>query len=125
MAYDLAKANGENVSEIYFEDRPEMYKEYKTTNTLEGLRKEFDNVDKWYKRSSDQFKAMQEELEELRRTKVSNSDLYYRVQDKWMERIYQAIHKILTPEQWARFNKNGNGRDKKERDKRMKKAQGL
>ncbi|MCQ2173506.1 MAG: hypothetical protein MJY61_00040 [Bacteroidales bacterium] len=71
------------------------------------------------------YAEMSREMDQLGQKMVSNTSLYVSVQDKWMERIYQAIHKILTPEQWARFNKNGNGRDKKERDKRMKKAQGL
>lgn len=67
------------------------------------------------------YKAMQEELEELRRTKVSNSDLYYRVQDKWMENIYEGYRSFLSDEQWAKYLKKGAAGEKKARDKRMAK----
>ena len=71
------------------------------------------------------YSEMSRELEQLGQNRVSNPKLYASVQDKWMETIYQAIHKVLSPEQWTKFNKIGNGREKKERDKRMNKEKGL
>ena len=67
------------------------------------------------------YKAMQEEVVELSKAKVSNSDLYYEVQDKWMEQIYQSFHKVFDETQWAKYEKSGAGREKKARDKRTAK----
>lgn len=67
------------------------------------------------------YKAMQEEVMELSKAKVSNSDIYFDVQDKWMEQIYQSFHKILDEEQWTKYEKSGAARDKKARDKRAAK----
>lgn len=67
------------------------------------------------------FKAMQDEFEAMSAAKVSNSDLFYDVQDKWSERIYQALHKVLNKEQWDSYLKSGAARDKKARDKRAAK----
>lgn len=67
------------------------------------------------------FKQMQIELKELGDAKVSNSDIYYAVQDKWMEKSYVAFNKILAPEQWTKYCKMGAARDKKARDKRAAK----
>ena len=69
------------------------------------------------------YKAMQEELQALQSKKVANSNLYYDVQDKWQEQIYNSLHKILNDEQWVRYQKSGAERAKKARDKRMAKAQ--
>lgn len=69
------------------------------------------------------YKAMQEELEALQSKKVANSNLYYDVQDKWQEQIYNSFHKILDDEQWAKYQKSGAERAKKARDKRIAKAQ--
>lgn len=67
------------------------------------------------------YKAMQEELTGLQRSKVSNPDLYYRVQDKWMENIYEGYRSFLDEEQWAKYLKKGGASEKKARDKRMAK----
>ncbi len=67
------------------------------------------------------YKAMQDEFAEMSAAKMSNSDLFYDVQDKWMERIYQSLQKVFTPEQWAQYQKTGAARDKKARDKRAAK----
>ena len=67
------------------------------------------------------FKAMQEEFETMSAAKVSNSDLFYDVQDKWMEKMYQAMHKVFDEEQWAKYLKGGAAREKKQRDKRAAK----
>lgn len=67
------------------------------------------------------YTAMQQEMMELNSAKVSNMDIYYAAQDKWMEAIYNSFHKIFTDEQWAKYLKTGAARDKKVRDKRAAK----
>ena len=69
------------------------------------------------------YGAMRTELKDLQMSKVSNSDLYQRVSDKWMEQTYQATKKVLNDEQWAKYLKSGAARDKKNRDKREAKRQ--
>lgn len=67
------------------------------------------------------YTAMQQEMMELNSAKVSNMDIYYAAQDKWMEAIYNSFQKIFTEEQWAKYLKTGAARDKKVRDKRAEK----
>lgn len=67
------------------------------------------------------YKAMQDEFNELQKAKVENSDLFVATQDKWSERIYQAMNKVLRPGQWEKYLKSGAARDKKLRDKRASK----
>lgn len=67
------------------------------------------------------YTAMQKEMMELSSAKVSNSDIYFIAQDKWMEAIYMAFQKIFTEEQWNKYLKGGALRDKKARDKRAAK----
>ena len=67
------------------------------------------------------FKAMQDEFAMMSAAKMSNSDLFYDVQDKWNEKIYQAFRKVFTDEQWDKYQKTGAGREKKARDKRAAK----
>ena len=67
------------------------------------------------------YKALQDEYARMSAAKVSNSDLFYDVQDKWMESIYVAMRKVLNDEQWAKYEKAGAARDKKARDKRAAK----
>lgn len=67
------------------------------------------------------YRAMQKELDELQEAKVSSNDLYIQANDKWAEKIYNAMHKVLNEEQWARYNKGDAGRAKKARDKRKAK----
>ena len=64
------------------------------------------------------YKAMQEELKELQQKKVSNTDMYYDIQYKWLDRIYEAYQKVFNEEQWAKYLKSGAARDKKNRDKK-------
>jgi len=64
------------------------------------------------------YRAMQEEIMNLSSAKVSNSDLYLNVQDKWNEKIYDAFKAILTEDQFTKFLKMGAGREKKAREKR-------
>jgi len=67
------------------------------------------------------YKAMQDELTDLRNKKVSNTDMYYEIQDKWQEKMYVAFEKIFDENQWAKYLKSGAARDKKNRDKRLAK----
>ena len=65
--------------------------------------------------------AMVDELTELQKTKMSIADAYSAIQDKWNEATYEAFHKILNEEQWAKYLKTGGSKDKKARDKRAAK----
>ena len=67
------------------------------------------------------YKAMQEEFADMSKAKMSNPDLFYDVQDKWMEQIYQSMHKVLDEKQWAQYEKLGAARDKRAREKRAAK----
>lgn len=65
------------------------------------------------------------ELDAMQRSKVENSDLYYAVQDKWMEATEAAYQKFFTPEQWKQYLKQGGQRIIIERQKRRDKAAGV
>ena len=67
------------------------------------------------------YHAMQEELEELQKTKVGNADLYQNVQDKWMQQIDNTYKRLFTADQWAKYWKSGGKRAQDARDKRNKK----
>lgn len=67
------------------------------------------------------IKCRNDELKKLHDAKVSNQDLYYIVADKWEEATYQAFKKILSPEQWERYNRQFAGKAKKDREKRAAK----
>ena len=67
------------------------------------------------------YKALQDEFAQMSAAKVSNTDLFYAVQDKWMEQMYNSLHKVFNEEQWAKYLKNGAARDKKMREKRAAK----
>lgn len=64
------------------------------------------------------YTAMRDEIQALSEAKVSNTDAYSRVQDKWAEQIYQSFRKVFTEEQWNKYLKSGAQREKKNRDKR-------
>jgi hypothetical protein len=64
------------------------------------------------------FFAMRAEMMEKSAARVSNTDVYMAIQDKWYERIYQGFRRVLDEDQWAKYLKNGAGREKKARDKR-------
>ena len=63
------------------------------------------------------YKAMQAELTDLQKQKVSNTNMYYDVQYKWMDKIYDAYGKLFDEDQWAKYLKSGAAREKKTRDK--------
>ena len=67
------------------------------------------------------YTAMQSEFTSLSQSKVSNTDIYTDVQDKWMEEIYNAFHKVFRQDQWTKYLKSGADREKKARDKRAAK----
>lgn len=67
------------------------------------------------------YEAMRDELKGMQAAKLSNTDAYTRVQDKWMEQIYVSLQKVFNEEQWAKYLKTGAAREKKARDKRAAK----
>ena len=69
------------------------------------------------------YHALQDELEELQKTKVGNVDLYQNVQDKWMQQIDDSYQRFFTEEQWQKYWKATGQRAKKARDKRKAKAE--
>ena len=69
------------------------------------------------------YEALRQELKGLRAAKVSNTDIYTTVQDKWAEQIYNALHKVFDEDQWTKYLKSGAAREKKSRDKRAAKRQ--
>ena len=67
------------------------------------------------------FGELAKEFEALGRNKVSDPEVYSRLQDACMEKNYNAFHAILNEQQWAKYLKTGAARDKKSRDKRAEK----
>ena len=67
------------------------------------------------------YEAMRDELKGMQAAKMSNSDAYTRVQDKWAEQMYVSLQKVFNEEQWAKYLKSGAAREKKARDKRAAK----
>jgi hypothetical protein len=64
------------------------------------------------------YKAMQDELRALQAKKVTNTDMYYDIQYKWQDCIYEAFQKVFDEDQWTKYLKSGAARDKKTRDKK-------
>ena len=71
------------------------------------------------------YPAMMAEYEKLRASKITNTNMYQAVQDKWMEQIDLTYKRIFTPEQWAAYLKSGAAKMQKAREKRKAKAQEL
>ena len=67
------------------------------------------------------YEAMRDELKLMQAAKMSTTDAYTRVQDKWEEQIYTATEKVLDEKQWAKYLKTGAAREKKARDRRAAK----
>ena len=67
------------------------------------------------------YEGLRLDLKEMRTAKMTNSDAYQMVQDKWAEKIYVALQKVFDEEQWAKYLKSGAAREKKARDKRAAK----
>jgi len=64
---------------------------------------------------------MSKEIMELQKSRMSIVDAYQMVSDKWDDATYEAFHKILNEEQWAKYLKTGGEKEKKARDKRAAK----
>ena len=71
------------------------------------------------------FQALRDEMKSMGKSGVENPDLYIEVQDKWQEQIYNSLSKVFDEEQWARYLKSGAGKEKKARDKRKAKKEGI
>jgi len=69
------------------------------------------------------LRALQDELEDLQKTKVGNADIYQSVQDKWMQQIDDSYQRFFNEDQWAKYWKSTGQRAKKARDKRKAKAE--
>ncbi len=67
------------------------------------------------------YEAMRDELKLMQAAKMSTTDAYTRVQDKWEEQMYNAMEKVLDEKQWAKYLKTGAAREKKARDRRAAK----
>ena len=67
--------------------------------------------------------AMEEELTELQKAKVGNTDIYQNVQDKWMQKIDDSYRRFFNEEQWKKYWKTTGQRNQKARDKRKAKAE--
>ncbi len=67
------------------------------------------------------LRARQEEILDMQKARVENSDLYMAVSDKWMEKIDASFKRFFTDEQWEKYWKSGAKRAQKEREKRKKK----
>ncbi len=71
------------------------------------------------------FGALAKEFEDLGKNRVSDPEVYSRLQDACMEKSYNAFHAILNEQQWAKYLKTGAAREKKARDKRAEKREKL
>lgn len=69
------------------------------------------------------YGCLNEEVLEMRENRMSRNESYQIVQDKWTEKADNALKKILTPEQWKKYLKDGAGRRIREREKRKKERQ--
>lgn len=67
------------------------------------------------------YKALNEEIGELRRSQATNPELYYRISDYWGNRIDSTFRTFFTDKQWKSYLKTEMGREKRARDKRMAK----
>ncbi|MCF0165020.1 MAG: hypothetical protein HUJ92_07020 [Bacteroidales bacterium] len=66
--------------------------------------------------------AMDAEMQGLRKAGMWNTNTYQAVSDKWMDIMDKGIEKIFTEEQWQKYMKSANGKEKQKRDKRLAKA---
>lgn len=71
------------------------------------------------------YQAITEEFNKYKKEKISNTDEYYKVQDKWNDKMYYAIEAILNKDQKALFAKTVMAKAKKQRDKKKAKEAGL
>ena len=69
------------------------------------------------------FSAMMAEFDKLNAAKVTNTDIFQDVRDKWWEKIDASYKKIFTEEQWNAYLKTGAAKAQKQREKRRAKRQ--
>ncbi len=63
---------------------------------------------------------LHEEVKELQRRQISQSEPYQLIQDQWMEKADNALKKVFTPQQWKKYLKDGAGKRIRAREKRKK-----
>jgi len=68
------------------------------------------------------YRAMQDRFDEMKKARVTNYDLYVEIQDEWNERTDSTFRTIMTDEQYAKYLKQGAGKEQKQRAKRREKA---
>lgn len=117
--------NAQNLTPEQRKAEQEFYESISTMVDNYAIQLDLNDAQIFYTDSilSHDYKAMQEELQALQAKKVANTSIYYDVQDKWQEQIYNAFRVILDDEQWVKYQKSGAERAKKSRDKRKAKAQ--
>lgn len=71
------------------------------------------------------YPRMIEEVKAVRRGGANSAESYDAVYDKWYARLDSTYQKVFTEKQWARYLKSPYGREKKARDKRIRKRGGL
>ena len=71
------------------------------------------------------YHSLQEEVKQTRKSGASNAETYQIISDKWMARTDEALEKLFTAEQWAKYQKTSYGKEKKRRDKRIADRGGL
>ena len=65
------------------------------------------------------FRAMNDEFEQTRRTGASTNETFQIISDKWMAATDEAFERFFTEEQWKKYMKSSYGKEKIRRDKRM------
>lgn len=107
------------------EEPPEIYEiAEKETKRLEDLI----GLEAWQSFKVDStlqhnFNAMKEEIEKFQKAKISNPDLYQKVQDKWNDLIDASYKMIFTENQWKDYLKTGAAKLQRARDKRRAQAE--
>ena len=67
------------------------------------------------------YTKMQETADSLSKAKVTNTEIYQNVHDKWAAHIDKTYERIFNADQWAKYLKMGGAKKIKEREKRMAK----
>ncbi|MCK9626275.1 MAG: hypothetical protein M0R23_07455 [Bacteroidales bacterium] len=65
--------------------------------------------------------VMIEEMTKIKQSGASNQESFQYISDKWLDKTDEAFFKIFTKEQWNKYLKSSYGKEKKKRDKRLKK----
>ncbi len=71
------------------------------------------------------YPQMIEEIEAVRRSGANSAESYDKVYDKWYAQLDSTYQQVFTDKQWARYLKSPYGREKKARDKRIRKRSGV